>query len=190
MNKDLLSPFAVFAIVIMGAAFLIISLFVFITRGKSAFWTDKKMKVGGVILTLSSIVNCGCINSCQPTCYDVANRNGEPEVTCYDVAMTNVVMINSDSLGNVLIDNKITGFVESPNYEEYSYILINDRSKDTLQKGTFKLSENDTIPYERTFSIEITEKLTSGRYWIKIFNPADADDKYASPLESRQINIE
>ena len=42
MNKDLLSPFAVFAIVIMGSAFLIISLFVFITRGKSAFWTDKK----------------------------------------------------------------------------------------------------------------------------------------------------
>ena len=191
MNKDYLAPLAWIAILFVGSAFLIMSLFVFLTRGKSAFWTNKKMKLGGVLLTLTAMVNSGCVNSCQTTCYDVMDKKEpDPEVMCYDVAATNVVLIDSDTLGNVLINNKITGVVENPDYEEYAYTLLKDKTNDTLQMGILKLSENDTLSYQRTFSIEINEKLAPGRYWINVYNFKDAFDKHASSLASRQINIE
>ena len=80
---------AVFAIVFVGIAFGLVAVVVFLTRGKSEFWVDKKLRVGGMLLTLSSIIGgasgCGVF---QPTCYDTARppEQGEPEVMCYDVA--------------------------------------------------------------------------------------------------------
>ena len=80
---------AVFAIAFVGIAFGLVAVVVFLTRGRSEFWVDKKLKVGGMLLTLSSIIGgasgCGVF---QPTCYDTARPpdTGEPEVTCYDVA--------------------------------------------------------------------------------------------------------
>ncbi|MBO4371766.1 MAG: hypothetical protein J5826_02430 [Bacteroidales bacterium] len=187
MNKDYLAPLAVFALVFVGAAFLIVSAFVWISRGKSSFWTSKKLKLGAIILTLNSLIISGCMSGCyQTTCYDTA----DPQVMCYDMPATNVVRIEHDSLNNVVQDNKIKGYVSEPDHEEYAYAIVKDRTNDTLQKGVFKLNANDTVSYERTFSIDVEAKLTTGRYWIKIFNIADADNKYANPLESAQINIE
>ena len=80
---------AVFAIVFVGIAFALVAAVVFVTRGRSKFWVDKKLRVGGMLLTLSSIIGgasgCGIF---QPTCYDTARPpdTGEPEVMCYDVA--------------------------------------------------------------------------------------------------------
>ena len=63
MNKDFLAPFVVFAIVFVGAAFLIVSAAVWISRGKSEFFINKKMVLGGVlilgeVLTLKEILGC------------------------------------------------------------------------------------------------------------------------------------
>ena len=80
---------SVFAIVFVGIAFALVAAVVFVTRGRSKFWVDKKLRVGGMLLTLSSIIGgasgCGIF---QPTCYDTARPpdTGEPEVMCYDVA--------------------------------------------------------------------------------------------------------
>ena len=186
MNKDYLAPFAVFAIVFVGAAFLMAAAAVSLSNGKSTFWISKKMKLGAMLLSLNSIMVSGCFLGSQPTCYDTA----DPQVMCYDMPATNVVRIEHDSLNNVVQDNKIKGYVSEPDHEEYAYAIVKDRTNDTLQEGVFKLNANDTVSYERTFSIDVEAKLTTGRYWIKIFNIADADNKYANPLESAQINIE
>ena len=186
MNKEYLAPLAVFAILFVGAAFLIVSAAVALTNGKSAFFTSKKMKLGAILLTLNSIMVGGCFLGSQPTCYDTA----DPQVTCYDVAASNVVMFNRDSLDNLLINNKITGMVENPSSEEYAYAIVKEHTKDTIQKGVFKLNPNDTLSYERTFSIDVDAKLTTGRYLIKVFNKVDDSNRYASPIESAQINIE
>ena len=186
MNKDYLAPLAVFAILFVGAAFLIVSAAVALTNGKSAFFTSKKMKLGAILLTLNSIMVGGCFLGSQPTCYDTA----DPQVTCYDVAASNVVRFDSDSLDNVIINNKITGFVDNPDDEEYAYSIVKDKTKDTIQKGVFKLNPQDTLSYERTFSIDVDAKLTTGRYWIHVLNKDQADNKYANPIESAQINIE
>ena len=84
MNRIL----AVIAIIFVAVAFAVVAVIVFITRGKSAFWVDKKLKVGGALLTLSSIIagSSGC-GVYQPTCYDTPRTPDPGEVMCYDVAV-------------------------------------------------------------------------------------------------------
>ena len=188
MNKDYLAPLAVFALVFVGAAFLIVSAFVWISRGKSSFWTLKKMKLGAIILTLNSFIISGCMSGCyQTTCYDTVDPNGgeEPQVMCYDVVAVDVVQIEADDLEQKK-SNVIKGVIFDPQQEEYSYTFVRNKTKDTLQKGDFKLAANDTIPYERTFSVEINAKLEAGRYWFNVYKFGD----YANSIESKQINIE
>lgn len=80
---------AAVAIIFVGLAFTFVAAIVFVSRGKSAFWVDKKLKVGGLFLTLTSILSgttgCGC-GVFQPTCYDTAKRADDLQVLCYDVA--------------------------------------------------------------------------------------------------------
>ena len=187
MNKDFLAPLAVFAIVFVGAAFLIVAAAVWLSNGKSSFWTSKKMKLGAMLLTLNSMVVSGCFIGSQPTCYDTARPIGgtDPEVMCYDMPATNVVQIDADDFEQKK-SNVIKGVVFDPEGEEYSYTFVRNKTKDTLQKGDFKLSANDTIPYERTFSVEINAKLEAGRYWFNVCKYGEYDNN----IESRQINIE
>lgn len=94
MTDKLLSPLAVVAVVFVGLAFAAVSFFVFATRGKSEFWTDKKMLLGGVLLSLTSFLGAGCSGCGQVTCY--APANPEPEILCYDVPNPDVESDTTD----------------------------------------------------------------------------------------------
>lgn len=183
MNKEYLAPLAVFAIVFVGAAFLITSAVVSLNNGKSAFWTSKKMKLGAILITLNSCIMSGCLPSCQTTCYDTASP--DPQVTCYDMPATNVVDINAEDFEQKK-SNIITGTIYDPEADEYSYLFVNSKTKDTLQKGNFKLNTNDTLPYERSFSVEINAKVETGRYYFSVCRK----DDYNIQFDSHQINIE
>ena len=82
--------------------------------------------------------------------------------------------------------NIITGTIYDPEADEYSYSLVNYKTKDTLQKGNFKLNANDTLPYERSFSVEINAKVETGRYYFSVCRK----DDYNIQFDSHQINIE
>lgn len=183
MNKDYLAPLAVFAIVFVGTAFLITSAIVAVTNGKSSFWTSKKMRLGGMLIMLNSCIVSGCISGCQATCYDTANP--DPQVTCYDVMATNVVNIDAQDFEEGK-SNVITGSISDPDFDEYSYLLVNNKTKDTLLQGDFKLQPNDTTPYQRDFSVEINTKLSPGRYWFYVCKKGQIDHQY----DSHQINIQ
>ena len=184
MNKDFLAPFVVFAIVFVGAAFLIVSAAVWISRGKSEFFINKKMVLGGVLISLNSMMVSGCMFGSQPTCYDTANP--EPEVMCYDVPAQNVVNFDTDSSNNVVINNKITGSIFDATEEDYYYSITKDKTNDTLQQGILKVTPDDSTSYASKFSIVVKEKLASGRYWINISKSSDHDYIF----DSHQINIE
>ena len=188
MNKDYLAPLAVFAIVFVGTAFLITSAIVSVTNGKSSFWTSKKMRLGAWLITLNSCVMSGCFPACQTTCYDTASPNNggeDPQVMCYDMPATNVVHVNTKDFEEKK-SNAITGSVFDPEFDEYSYLLVRNKTNDTIQKGDFKLQVNDTVPYEHNFSIEINAKLDPGRYWFHVCKKGDLDYQF----ESSQINIQ
>lgn len=61
-------------IICTGAAFLAVSLWVWLSKGKSAKAVKTKFRLGGVLLTLISTISIGsCGGSPVVTCYDTPN---------------------------------------------------------------------------------------------------------------------
>ena len=149
---------AVFAIVFVGIAFGIAAVVVFLTRGKSEFWVDKKLRIGGMLITLSSIIagssGCGVF---QPTCYDTARPPDPPEVLCYDV----VVEVFSFELNNVsnseqlVITGKKTG-------SDGSFVYKILQGKDTLSSGKLEIDSTGA------FVIKLGKKAQVGNYVLAI----------------------
>lgn len=73
----------------LAVAFVAVSLWVFLTRGKSAKAVKSKFRIGGLMLMVASMLAAASCTGCgifQPTCYDVPNTppEPEPEPTCYE----------------------------------------------------------------------------------------------------------
>ena len=61
-------------IICTGAAFLAVSLWVWLSKGKTAKAVKTKFRLGGVLLTLISTISIGsCGGSPVVTCYDTPN---------------------------------------------------------------------------------------------------------------------
>jgi hypothetical protein len=62
------------SIIAIGAAFLAVALWVWISKGKNAKAVKTKFRLGGVLLTLISTISIGsCGGSPVVTCYDTPN---------------------------------------------------------------------------------------------------------------------
>ncbi len=63
-------------LIALGAAFLAVSLWVWLSNGKSAKAVKAKFRLGGAILTLTSMMAAGgCSSPSQIACYDPAPQN-------------------------------------------------------------------------------------------------------------------
>ena len=154
MNNKILASIA---IIFVGIAFGTVAAIVYATRGKSAYWIDKKIKIGSILLSLTAILgsSTGC-GGCQPTCYDTANP--EPEITCYDVAYEpyTIEIIKIDNTNKLEISGNINGEENGRFY--YTLSLEND----TIQKAILELDST------RTFLIQTKQKVKSGNYSLII----------------------
>lgn len=75
-----------FVYIAAGIAFLAVSLWLFLSGGKSAKATRAKYRLGGIMLTAWSMLSAASCTGGPPmvTCYEPA---APPEVLCYDVAI-------------------------------------------------------------------------------------------------------
>ena len=101
MTDKLLSPLAVLAVVFVGLAFAAVSFFVFVTRGKSEFWTDKKMLLGGVLLSLTSFLGAGC-SGCAASNGFASNGFTSPDVAALLPWLKILSKFNPSASGNSL----------------------------------------------------------------------------------------
>ncbi len=167
MNNKILASIA---IVFVGLAFLGVAFVVFLTRGKSAFWINKKIKIGASLLTLSSIVSgstgCGVF---QPTCYEPAIP---PEQMCYDMPAPQPFEIliqeveNTESL-------KISG-VKTGADGSFTYSFR--KESDTISSGKLLI---DTLG---GFKIQINKKVEAGDYNLFV---TDTESEY-----TLSVNVE
>ena len=135
--------------IVAGVAFLAVSLWAFLSNGKSARAIRYKYKLGGIMLTAWAMLSAASCSGVPPfvTCY-------EPVVECYDVAMpADVVSISvkdkefmSIRPGEILV---IT--IEAPSYPEY-VCRINAAEGDAVlvQSESFSITDNlhSTFQYE------------------------------------------
>jgi hypothetical protein len=165
-------------LVALCTAFVAVSLWVWLSRGKNAKAVRAKFRLGGAIIALTSLVNltsCGPDDSFGVTCYDPAPmneiywenyrynsnnecRNGEAvEISCYSMRVPKIV---------VTIENR----ERSQELQRATYDInqesITTNITHTIDVGEFRgeamliiwLADENTEPYEyRHYEITITE---------------------------------
>jgi hypothetical protein len=67
-KKEVLTPF-ILGLIALGFAYVCVM--VFLLKGKSAKWISRKMKIGGLLLSFSAVVQSGCRTN--QLCYKFAD---------------------------------------------------------------------------------------------------------------------
>lgn len=133
-----------------GAAFLAVSLWAFLSNGRSAKAIRYKYKLGGIMLTAWAMLSAASCEGVPPfvTCY-------EPVVECYDVAApSNEVYVEvKDYGGNKLKSGDVlTVRIDYPTYHNYRCRITADPSNG----DAFVIQTHDFTVTESNSSVEIT----------------------------------
>ena len=139
--------------ILAGVAFLAVSLWVLLSKGRSAKAVNAKFKLGGIMLTaLSMISAASCTGTPVVTCYEPV----EPEVMCYDVAVeADLVSISVKGYegfrlksGDVLLIK-----IQYPTYSKYlCRIKEAGEGGALIQEQTFDRAESDPAEFELTLA--------------------------------------
>ena len=156
---------------LLSLVFIVTSVMVTLNRGKSAKWIARKMKIGGLILSLTAI-----LQACDPA-QTAALTDANPPWTCYMVALEpgekpNQFYLNSpdDSILTLHLERKNTleGEIKERKSETYSFAVYNHQ--DTLvQKDDIYAKDGSFNSNEETFKIEIDKSLAEGDYIIRFY---------------------
>ena len=154
-KKETLIPFAFVA---LSLIFVAVSAMVYLSGGKSKKWVARKMRIGGLLLTLSVF-----------SCNNTGSQN--IEVKCYKATEINSIQLknNQSMVLNLNRDssNILEGSITSIQGNEFSF-AVSDSLGTTFQKGNLKFDDKIDSNVEN-FKIEIDEKLKSGKYLLKIY---------------------
>ncbi len=126
--KDVFSPIL---FIVLGIAFLSVSLWLLLSKSENVNAIKAKYKLGGMILSLSFFTT-----ACNP-----------PIVTCYDpLPPSNTVFSSQLFNGGLLSGDTIFMQIFDPTYSYFSYNFTDSMKTNELQKGLIQKSA-DSIHY-------------------------------------------
>lgn len=151
---------------VAGIAFLAVSLWAFLSNGKSAKAIRYKYKLGGIMLTAWAMLSAASCEGVPPfvTCY-------EPEVMCYEPVPSNYVYITVKGYstetrlhsGHVL---EIT--VESVTHSEFCVkIVAEDEDETVLQSASFAPDPQD--PHTAKYEMKIEKFDYKGKARVNVY---------------------
>ena len=161
---------AFFAYIGLGAAFLAVSLWVFLSRGKSAKAIGAKYKLGGLMLTMWALLSASTCNGPGPqvTCYEPAIE----EPLCYDVAVErNIVILESDVLRR---GHEVRLTIQDPIYDTF-LLQLQDENEKMLQEVTVTREEQEQ---EIAVSFQLKADLPAGKAVLQVFG-CNGEEKYS-----------
>ena len=153
--KDIFSPLF---FVVLGIAFLTISLWVWLSNGKNVNAIKAKYKLGGMILSLSFFASTGC----------------EPVVTCYDPIPQDYVYAEKLYSDSILKGDSILISIQGKTFQHYSFSLADSTATKILQEGMLTVYKNTNSEF--TFIINKNLPYT-GKVKIEIFGEQTAEIK-------------
>jgi len=171
--KALITPLL---IIVLSFAFITVIVGVYLTKGKARFWISKKMLIGSLLLSLTSVINQSC---------NVGN-------SCYDPNVPNQIsMDNSDNTGIIQIDkktgNKLTGILYDRSGQEFSFNIKDTLNSDTLQIGRI-------IPLDGAFNesteevfIELDSNVLISECILNLYDRKESEQ--LSPVATYQLKI-
>lgn len=151
-----------------------ISFMVWATRGKSARWVAHKMKIGGIILTLTTITT-----GCPP----------EIIVSCYDPIQPDRFVFNQDSYElevDLPQDSVLTGTIHERQGTAFSFEVISADSV-SVQKGQVEAVDGSFDQTSESFRMVLDSRIDTGSYQLLIQSDPDADTHYT--VDSRSLHV-
>ena len=165
--KDIFSPLF---FIVLGIAFLVVSLLVWFSNGKNAKAIKAKYKLGGMILSLSFFASTGC----------------EPVITCYDPIPQDYVYAEKLYTDSIFKGDSVLISIQAKTFSNYSYTLSDSTATKVLQEGILAAHKNSNSE----FTFTINKNLSYiGKVKIDIFGEQTAEIKKANLIFSMFFNL-
>lgn len=161
--------------VALGVAFVAVSLWVWLSRGRSAKAVRAKFRLGGALLSLAGLVACGP-GSNSTTCY-------EPAIDCYDPAPENVVWVedyNNSTPYEVRNGEEIPFCTEFVVADEF-IVTVFDSGSLELQRQTFAVGATTR---ELIFKLDVGDYVGEAELVVSTIR-----GEYDVPLCVIQLNV-
>lgn len=170
-----------FPVIFIGLSivFVVVSIGVFASKGKSSKWIARKMKIGALMLTFSSIVSC-----------DTADNN---HVTCYDVPEMNSIWIEGATYQgiNLRLDsqNVLKGTIGNRNSDKFSY-SVSDSNHIKILSDNIKPKDGVFDSITENFELVFQKDIPKGNYILNLFLIEQTkQDSLAMPAYSYKLFI-
>ncbi len=165
MNRKGIFVFPV--LTLLAAAFLLVSLLVYLSRGRPGL-IRAKLKLGALLLGLTGTLGSGC---------------GTPQTTCYMPAPRDMMQIEVEAMddwGVVLDLDQGHQLHASLNYREhdaFSFRIVNEEGTE-LQRGEILPADGAYNSSSEDCILEIDENLSLGHHWLDLHTglPAEIED--------------
>lgn len=155
----------------VGVAFLAVSLWAFLSNGKSARAIRYKYKLGGIMLTAWAMLSAASCEGNPPvvTCY-------EPAVTCYDVAApVDQLYVEVKGYGGLKLKSGdvLSIRITDPQYQKYRFLITAD-------------TQTEEAPTIAVMDVEVTAESVSNSVCFEMTLP-ETDYKGAAAFYARGI---
>ncbi|MEN8251315.1 MAG: hypothetical protein ABFS32_20455 [Bacteroidota bacterium] len=154
----------------LSIAFIIVSFAVYLTKGKSTYWLSKKLKIGGLLigLTTTAVTHQSCV-----TCYDY----NEPMPDNY-FELDGMDYYNDTLDIDFSVTNKISGAVYSRYGEDLVFSVRDSLMVDTVQTGEILPLDGIFDEEKEEFEIELDSALKSSIYHLSLYDAKVPDQSY------------
>jgi hypothetical protein len=172
-KKEIIIPFVAIGLVL---AFVVVSLAVFTSNGKSKKWVARKMRIGALLLTLNAFT---------------PGMAQEIEVTCYEPAPSIIMALqnNESSLSfGKNSDKKVKSYIENGIGKDYSFCLV-DEKNNKIQTGTITALDGEFNSYKENFEVLLDKNLKHGRYYLLFYSSLINDQNLSVVFNRIQIDI-
>ena len=165
----------------LSLVFIVTCVAVYFNKGKSAKWVARKMKVGGLMLSLTAI-----LSACDPT-----QITDEPEINCYMVAAYNLIVVETDTTNTITLDlpdkQTIEGEIMSRESNKFCFTVL-DSTKKVVQKENISALDGTFDESQEKFKIKIDKELAPGNYGLW-FYVTDKDSLSEQPMKKVNLKI-
>ncbi len=150
-----------------GAAFLGVSLWAFLSNGKSARAVRAKYRLGGIMLTAWTMFSSASCEGVVPqvTCYDT------PQVTCYEPAIQEndvVMMVKDFENQTVRPGESIEFMVYYPTYQMFKCCIFAGETEEAPLIQEFEYLVPDDNQGEVRFSLELAATEYKGKALVQV----------------------
>jgi len=172
--KNLTTPILIIG---LSIAFSIVVIGVYVTRGKSKFWISKKMLLGSILLSLTSVINHSC-DRFGTDCYDPAPPN---QIEFDNTDYSSIININ------IGVNNKLTGVLYDRNSEDFSFNVTDTLKTDTIQIGNIIPADGKFDESTEDIYIELYKDLPVNEYLLNLYNTKQSEQKY--PISTYRLKV-